>query len=626
MTVGIPGAGIGGLFYLLSALWMPFCESWRILRGRSSRESRRAAGRQVCIALAIVLSMTATAWLVTRLLTIGQLVRAIQGNSTNDLQSLPRFLSYSALAVSLITLVTILASVSLLRLVVRPRRSSQMMILIFALLIRPPFLHSAQSVDNSSLQHHLQQADAAFEDEDSVTAEREYRAVIAIDATNSRATFRLAQLCQKKDRSESERLFRAYIKLEPGDVWGYLALADFLGRDGRYAEALKLSSEALRRAPQERDAVMVHARLLGRSDRIDPAIDTYERWLRVHPKDAEALRELARQYRRAGRIRSAAMALERAGDDRLDDGTAEQLESLYRVTAPAIEPLFGFSRDSDGNTKMRAVMSTDFAVGQNGRAKLTAGSTQISDAAERRRTTDFMLTSRWRPRAAVDIEAGAGAVKVSSEVIPTTSVRARFGSVADIARLDLRLNRNLMDATPALLANRVVRTEVQIRPDFALSRHFRMRGLGGAAIIDGGGERNRRHMIGAGSVWKPAHVLELSANLMQSRYQHVSHVGYFAPQQLQSADAGAYIELDGEDVLLAMDLGGGLERFREHGAGFGSWAPAFRAYALVSFRLQPGREFRFEVDSYNTQAGVALAPTPGWKSASISGSLRWALR
>jgi len=320
------------------------------------------------------------------------------------------------------------------------------------------------------------------------------------------------------------------------------------------------------------------------------------------------------------------MALEGSADDRLDDGTAEQLESLYRMTAPAIEPLFSFSLDSDGNTKMRAVMSTDFAVSQNGRAKLTAGSTQISDAAEKRRTTDFMLMSRWRPRAAVDMEAGGGAVKVVSEVIPTASVRARFGSAADIARLDLRLNRNLMDATPALLANRVVRNEVQIRPDFALSRYFRMRGLAGGAIIDGRGERNRRHTVGAGPVWKPARVLELSANLTQSRYQHASNVGYFAPQQIQSVDAGAYIELDGENVLLAMDLGGGVERFREHGAAFASWAPAFRAYTLLSFRLQPGRELRFEFDGYNTQAGIALAPSPGWKSASISGALRWSLR
>lgn len=38
MVVGLPGTGIGGLFYLFMALWMPIHESWRLVRGRSSLE------------------------------------------------------------------------------------------------------------------------------------------------------------------------------------------------------------------------------------------------------------------------------------------------------------------------------------------------------------------------------------------------------------------------------------------------------------------------------------------------------------------------------------------------------------------------------------------------------------
>lgn len=36
MVVGMPGTGIGGLFYLFMAVWMPIHESWRLIRGRSS--------------------------------------------------------------------------------------------------------------------------------------------------------------------------------------------------------------------------------------------------------------------------------------------------------------------------------------------------------------------------------------------------------------------------------------------------------------------------------------------------------------------------------------------------------------------------------------------------------------
>ncbi|MDX2115670.1 MAG: hypothetical protein SFZ24_08635 [Planctomycetota bacterium] len=41
MVVGLPGTGIGGLFYLFMALWMPLHELYRLARGRSSLERWR---------------------------------------------------------------------------------------------------------------------------------------------------------------------------------------------------------------------------------------------------------------------------------------------------------------------------------------------------------------------------------------------------------------------------------------------------------------------------------------------------------------------------------------------------------------------------------------------------------
>ncbi len=46
MTVGIPRAGIGGLFYLASALWMPVQESWNAVRGKSTPKRRALVARQ----------------------------------------------------------------------------------------------------------------------------------------------------------------------------------------------------------------------------------------------------------------------------------------------------------------------------------------------------------------------------------------------------------------------------------------------------------------------------------------------------------------------------------------------------------------------------------------------------
>lgn len=54
MTAGLPGTGIGGLFYLISALLMPFREAFRALAGRGDRERGQVALQQGCLAVTIV--------------------------------------------------------------------------------------------------------------------------------------------------------------------------------------------------------------------------------------------------------------------------------------------------------------------------------------------------------------------------------------------------------------------------------------------------------------------------------------------------------------------------------------------------------------------------------------------
>ena len=54
MTAGLPGTGIGGLFYLISALLMPFREAFLALTGRGSRERGQIALQQGGLAVTIV--------------------------------------------------------------------------------------------------------------------------------------------------------------------------------------------------------------------------------------------------------------------------------------------------------------------------------------------------------------------------------------------------------------------------------------------------------------------------------------------------------------------------------------------------------------------------------------------
>ena len=64
-NAGLPGTGLGGLFYVLLALVMPVVELYRTARGRGSRERWRQAATQFALACGIVASVagTATAYL-----------------------------------------------------------------------------------------------------------------------------------------------------------------------------------------------------------------------------------------------------------------------------------------------------------------------------------------------------------------------------------------------------------------------------------------------------------------------------------------------------------------------------------------------------------------------------------
>lgn len=68
MAAGLPGTGIGGLFFILSAFFMVVVELQRTIRGRSSVARWRLVGRHAGIAAAMVAAVTAVVWLLHRAL------------------------------------------------------------------------------------------------------------------------------------------------------------------------------------------------------------------------------------------------------------------------------------------------------------------------------------------------------------------------------------------------------------------------------------------------------------------------------------------------------------------------------------------------------------------------------
>jgi len=83
MVVGLPGTGIGGLFYLCMALWMPVHELWRLMHGRSSL----ARWRFIVFNWLIVAGILVTLWVT--MLGMKMLVRAMGLDSSSGLLAGP---------------------------------------------------------------------------------------------------------------------------------------------------------------------------------------------------------------------------------------------------------------------------------------------------------------------------------------------------------------------------------------------------------------------------------------------------------------------------------------------------------------------------------------------------------
>jgi hypothetical protein len=114
MSAGIPGLGLGALFFILSALLAPALELVRTARGRSSLDAWRRVGRQFAIGLAMLIALKLTLF---GLLVVISLVGAAEGLSDRGVSVLPLTL----IGVTGALLATVLGAVMALDLCLRLR-------------------------------------------------------------------------------------------------------------------------------------------------------------------------------------------------------------------------------------------------------------------------------------------------------------------------------------------------------------------------------------------------------------------------------------------------------------------------------------------------------------------------
>ncbi|MBI4421865.1 MAG: tetratricopeptide repeat protein, partial [Gemmatimonadetes bacterium] len=490
---------------------------------------------------------------------------------------------------------------------------------------------AAQSGDRVAARH-LARADSAYRAGDAALAAGEYAATLELDPDNSKATFRLAQL-QRSEPAEAERLFRRYVDLEPADPWGYMALGDQLARRGRYSAALEQYDHALSLAPNERDAVVGRARVLARAGRTERAIGEYQHWVGVHADDAEALRELARELSRAGRHRAAVRALEGSLRIEPNAGTTRRLALERALLAPALEPALSNSRDSDGNVSLKLGLTGDWTAGDRGRVGFGAARRQVADGIDRVRMVEVSGHAITRPVAQLRVEALAGGAVLDPSgqaatefVVPTGRIRARWRGAAGQPSFEARVSRAPLDASPTLIAGRVVRSEIGGTLDLPVAGPLRFRGTGRVADLRDRLSGNTRTAAAGMVVFAAGPAVEVSGQFHQIAYAHGTTAGYFAPRLIQVAQLGSYAELERGSVTAALDLSVGVQRLAEQGAAVGSWRRAFGLYSLISWTLRPGTELRFELEAYDAPAAIAGVTTgAAWRFGSFVTSLRWSL-
>ena len=109
MTAGMPGTGIGGLFYLLSALLMPVRELWRAMCGRSSAEQRRNVLRQCLLSAGILGALSVTGMLLG-------LIPGIAADAPQNANRALRVFYVAPVVVAFTTLVAVLVAVEVARL------------------------------------------------------------------------------------------------------------------------------------------------------------------------------------------------------------------------------------------------------------------------------------------------------------------------------------------------------------------------------------------------------------------------------------------------------------------------------------------------------------------------------
>jgi tetratricopeptide (TPR) repeat protein len=496
---------------------------------------------------------------------------------------------------------------------------------------RNPAAAPSSTVATRSL---LQQADAAYSAGERELAKSLYQSVLVSDPDNSRAVFQLARL-SPAGSAETVALLKRYVRLEPQDPWGYMALGDAQAKAGAVDEAIRQYGLARRRAPAESDVYAGMGRILRDAGRTDDLVAIYEEWVSQQPKKAEAWTELGRARQRAKRYAEAADAYAESLSLKEDARTRELLKGALAETAFSLRPFFGLSHDSDENRIKRWGLEGEWQLTERSRWGLHAERAEVWDPFSSGTVDGFALFAKWQPLSLLKLDGLAGVARLASDQPdqkatsrPLTGLRLRWARPAEGPAVELRAAQNPLIATPGLVAQPVELAEIKGSVDLPLSGPFRARARGQSGVLDAATDVNHRSGYQLGPVyrWRPA--AEVGVFYSRLGYEHATAAGYFAPQRAETVEIGTYIEYEGlAPLTFALDAGAGQQRVQKQGEDIRDWIATYRLWGLVSWALKPGVSLELEVEHYDSPvAGNAVAPTANWSYNAATLSLRFGVR
>jgi hypothetical protein len=127
MIAGLPGTGIGGIFYLFIALWMPVNEAINSIRGCANSDSKHLVKKHLFLTSCVILAVIATGWLAGRLTIIILFgIHGVNNPGINNSAQVENFLQIVPIIFTTLTLLAVILTMHGLRLIMRIHRSLSM--------------------------------------------------------------------------------------------------------------------------------------------------------------------------------------------------------------------------------------------------------------------------------------------------------------------------------------------------------------------------------------------------------------------------------------------------------------------------------------------------------------------